>query len=210
MPKRQNPPHEHLERARTIEATVISLLRGGLWACFVSGLLISIVLVLLIRFGNTSLKSAELPFLLLPSLFLSIASGVFLLMLEPFDYYIANFWLSKNLEDLRSAYELPPVILHFSPRLNQGDLIDVEIAFFYPPGWQTEHNESRINASVGAALSKDFSRRMIVPTFDEVQGIVDPVFDLLAEERRMPVYFTEIRNCFRAPNITKERAKLVV
>lgn len=95
-------------------------------------------------------------------------------------------------DDLRKPYQLPPLHMIFKPRLKQGDVIQVEIAFFLPPGWQTEHIKSRLISQVGAALSKDFSQREGLPTFDELLAVVEPPVDLLIAEKDIPVLYAEV------------------
>jgi hypothetical protein len=105
---------------------------------------------------------------------------------------MANKW--------REAWPLPPVDLIFEPRLKTTDVVNVDVSFLYPTSWQTELIKNRITASVDAALAKDFSIREGLPTFDEIQHVIDAAIDTLAEELDIPIFFAHVRSRYNARN----------
>ncbi|HTV04632.1 MAG TPA: hypothetical protein VME86_04635 [Acidobacteriaceae bacterium] len=195
--RRQNPPQACIDRARKIEkylspssiATIygIAAIAYAVVVTLIFGLLVAARMV-------TATQTTVMVFALaglIPVVFLILA--VFLRPNDPVSLYI------KSCADTcRRPLPVSPDDCTFKVHLMDGELLCVKLSFFYPSQDRSADLKERIYTVVHGALSQDFSTRVIIPAYQEVEAALNKPLAILAEERGIPVLYSEIREVFNA------------
>ena len=195
--RRQNPPQACIERARNIEKYLspasIAVIYGI--GAVIYAVVITLIFALMVVSGFiVETKTAVMVFALIgviPAVFIFLA--VFLRPNEPVSRLIKSF-----ADSYRRPLPLAPDDCTFKVHLMDGETLCVKLCFLYPAGDRSADMKERLYTVVHGALAQDFSTRVIVPTYKEIESALDQPLALLAEERDIPVFYPEIRDVFCA------------
>jgi hypothetical protein len=195
--RRQNPPQACIERARDIEKylspTSIALIYGV--GAVAYAVVITLVFALMVAAGIVAATEITVMVFALvgviPAVFIFLA--VFLRPNDPVSRFIKSF-----ADSCRRPMPLAPEDCTFKVHLMDGETLCIKLSFFYPAKDRSADMKERLYTVVHGALAQDFSTRVIVPTYKEIEAALDKPLGFLAEERDIPVFYPEIRDVFCA------------
>jgi hypothetical protein len=195
--RRQNPPQASIDRARDIEKylspTSIAIIYGI--GAVIYAVVVTLFYALMVAAGFISATQTSVMVFalvgLIPATFIFLA--VFLRPNDPISRYIKS-----AADSFRRPMPVAPDDCTFKVHLMDGETLCVKMCFFYPAKDHSADLKDRLYTVVHGALSQDFSTRVIVPTYKEIETTLDKPLGLLAEERDIPVFYPEIRDVFCA------------
>jgi hypothetical protein len=195
--KRQNPPQQSIERAREIEKylspTSLAMIYGA--CAVVYGIAIALVFALIVAAGIvTTNQTTVMVFALvgvIPAVFIFLA--VFLRPNDPVSRYIKGF-----ADSCRRPLPVAPEDCTFKVHLMDGETLCIKLSFYYPAQDRSADLKERLYTVVHGSLAQDFSARVIVPTYQEIEATLEMPLSLIAEERHIPVFYPEIRDVYCA------------
>jgi hypothetical protein len=191
--RRQNPPPAHLAKAGEIEkylrpealatsygvaaicylALVSLLFASMVYESFVSPTPTTITLFAVIAFVPSTV--ASLAYFLRPD--------------DPLSLYLTN---KMNL--WKCPISVPADSCTFKAGLRSGEIASITVAFHYPSKDQTKEVKERLCTCVHAALANDFSMRVQVPSYPDIENAVDASLETIAAEYKLPVLYLEVQN----------------
>lgn len=190
--RRMNPPSAHIRKAEELER----YLRPEILACFYGTIAFLWFTATTAAFVGLVLKSilhptAEIIALAallggIPALFAVIVysrrPG------DPLSRYVngvADTW--------RRPLEVPGDECTFRTGLRAGDeVLLVKMAFHYPVRFQTLEIKERLYTFTHAALTSEFSMKYALPSFSDVERVLEPSMEMLAAEFKIPVLYPDI------------------
>ena len=195
--RRQNPPQSSIDRARSIEKylspTSIAVIYGIGAIIYAVG--VTLVFALMVGAGAITVTQTSIMVValigLVPATFIFLA--VFLRPNDPVSQYIKG-----AADSFRKPMPVAPDDCTFKVHLMDGETLCVRMCFFYPANSRSNELKERLYTVVHGALSQDFSTRVVVPTYKEIETTIDKPLGLLAEEREIPVFYSEIRDIFHS------------
>ncbi|HUY80924.1 MAG TPA: hypothetical protein VMU92_04305 [Acidobacteriaceae bacterium] len=128
---------------------------------------------------------------LIPAVFIFMA--VFLRPNDPVSRYIRG-----AADSIRRPMPVTPENCTFKVHMMDGETLCIKMSFFYPAKDRSADLKERLYTVVHGALSQDFSTRVIVPTYKEIETTLDKPLAFLAEERDIPVFYPEIHDVYCA------------
>lgn len=189
--RRQNPPQAYLENAEYLERYLRPSVIYGIYA--IAGILciavVALCFALLIR--NQNLAYTQTTFAALAALVcLPVVAVLLLCFLRPKDPVSA--WLMWGSETWRKPLPLHREECAFKDLLGSGDTLSLKLAVFYPVRDDGEEIQQRLHIYLKAALAKDCSMLLASPGVREIEEIVEPVLEVVASERGIPVLYCEV------------------
>jgi hypothetical protein len=193
--RRQNPPQAYLDKAHDIEKYLSPLTLAVVYG---TGGILYVVFIALI-FGLLVYASVLDPSPAVVTIFSAIAfiPAIFAFLawfLRP------NDPLSPYIKDLAEAWRrplsIPPDQCTFKARLMDGEVLCVELSFYYPSTQQTALVKERLYTYVHSALASHCSMRADVPTHQELENVLDRPLEVLATESGIPILYLEIRDAY--------------
>lgn len=190
--RRQNPPQDHIDKARELEKFLDPITIAAIYAIFgiVFALFVSIVYALLVHsFILEPTRSISIIFVVvggIPLLFAFVA--YFSTPRDPVSSYIkrlANAW--------RRPFDVSPDEFVFQELLMDGEALCFKLAIIYPPNYHTAYVKERLYTYLNGALAKDCSTRVAIPTELEVEETIEPPLEIMASECSIPILYSEIR-----------------
>jgi hypothetical protein len=190
--RQQNPPSTFIEKAEALEKYlrptplgclygVIFVLYAAAMALVFAGLVLGsaldpthLTITIAVIIGCLPAVSALVAYLRRPN--------------DPLSYYItglANAW--------RCPLEAPADQCTFKTGFRGGaeDLL-VKLAFHYPTKQQVPEIKERLYTYVRAALTSEFSMKLALPSYLDIERALDPSLEMLAAEYKIPVLYPEI------------------
>ena len=124
---------------------------------------------------------------LVPTVFVFLA--YFLRPNDPLSTSIAN-----TANSWRRPLNVPADSCVFKAQLRDGEILSVQLSFYFPSNFQTRTIKERLYTYVHAAVANDCCSRVVVPTYQELEGLIDPPIETLAREFDIPVFYLEIED----------------
>ncbi len=193
--RRQNPPQAYLDKAQRIEKYLSPLTTAAIYGT--CGILYAVFIALI--FGILVSTSVLNPTAAVVTIFAAIAIipatlaflAWFLRPNDPLSRYIqqlADVW--------RHPLNVPPDSCTFKVFRNDGEVLCVELLFFYPSTQQTAPVRERLHTYVHGALANNYTLSTGVPTRVEVETLLDRPLEILASESGIPVLYLEVREVY--------------
>ena len=190
--RRQNPPSAHIRKAEDLE----KYLRPGMLACAYGVIALLWVAAIASVFAGLVLMSIMHPTPRTMAI-AAVVCGVPVLFI--FIAYLSDpsdplsRYLSGTAKAWRCPLEVPADECVFKTGLRAGDeMLLVKLAFHYPARFQTLEIKERLYTFTHAALTSEFSMAYSLPSFSDVERVLDPSMEMLAAEYKIPVLYPEI------------------
>jgi hypothetical protein len=193
--RRQNPPQAYLDRAQNIEKYLSPLtlaavygMGGILYAVFIS-LIFGLLVYASVLDPSPGVVTIFSAIAFIPAIFAFLAW--FLRPNDPLSSHIMSL-----AEAWRRPLNLPADECTFKTRFMDGEVLYVELSFYYPSIQQTAPVKERLYTYVHSALASHCAMRAGVPTHQEIENVLDRPLDVMATESGIPVLYLEIREVY--------------
>lgn len=191
--RRQNPPQSYLDKAADIDKYLRPAMLGSMY--LVCGILycafIGVILTILLYTSVVSPSSMTFGIFavigLVPTVFVFLA--YFLRPNDPLSNSIAN-----TANSWRRPLSVPPDSCVFKAQLRSGEILSVQLSFYFPSNFQTRTIKERLYTYVHAALANECCSHAVLPTHQELERLIDPPIETLAREFDIPVFYLEIED----------------
>lgn len=191
--RRQNPPKAFLDKASEIEKYLNPLAVGAAYAlcAAVSFGLLAVLFAALVDGG------VLYPNWMTLTVFVIVAAtpGVLAILAfrrrpsDPFSDYIRSL-----AESWQQPIKLTEDRCTFKVLMTTGEVLCVNLSFYYPAEDQTMDAKVRLNVFVRAALERDCSLRTRVPSEREIEAAIDDALEFVAAEANLPILYSEVRD----------------
>lgn len=193
--RRQNPPQAYLDKASEIEKYSSPLTTAAIYGTV--GILYAVFIALI--FGILLYKSVLNPTAPIVTIFAAIAfiPAIFAFLtwfLRP------NDPLTSHIRELADVWRRPlnvtPEQCTFKVNRTDGEILCVDLSFYYPVSQQTAAVKERLYTYVHSTLTCNCTIRVGVPTPEEIEHLLDRPLEMLAAEAKIPVLYLEVRNVY--------------
>lgn len=193
--RRQNPPQEHIERAKRIEQylrrPVIGSVYAGLGILY--AVLASAIFVGLIR--GSLLKETPVTIAVFAAIVLVPAGAALLeFLMSPNDPI--SRWLIRISDNWRRPLDTTPELYTFRELMMNGEASCIKISFCLPVENNTAEVKERLYNYAHGVLGKECASREEPPTSLEIQNLIEAPMEILASECDIPMLYWEVQEVY--------------
>lgn len=198
--RRHNPPPDYIDRAEELEKLLRPMTIASFYAIFgiMFALLIWLVFAILVHGSYLSpTQPVMTAFIVIGCAPLSFA--LLALVVAPHDP--VSSYISRLAKAWRRSIDVIPEECVFHELMADGEAVCFKICIVYPEKNHTQYVKERLYTYVNAALAKECSTRVTIPTESEVEQIIDPPLEIMATECGIAVMYSEVHEAFKMPGI---------
>jgi hypothetical protein len=195
--RRQNPPQIYLDRALEIEkylrpiAIASVYVIAGICYCMVVSLIFGVLI------NDSMLNPTPATITLFAILGFVPAALLFLApFLRPHDPL--SSYVTELANSCRRPLSVTPDDCTFKVPLVDGETLFINLGFYYPLKDHTSDVREKLYTVVHGALTSAFYARPTAPTPREIDAVLSAPLELLADERHIPVLYSEIRDAYHS------------
>lgn len=187
----QNPPHDHIQKARDIEKYLTPTSIVAIYAVLGISYLGSATLVFLGLFYDAILRSSPSSIIIAGVIaFLPSILAILACFIRPNDPL--SLYLTKQAARWLTPIPVSPDPCTFKALMKNGETATIGLSFYYPQNFQSTEIKERLYSCIYAALGNGFSSRAALPTYEETEELLDFAAESVAAEYNIPVLYMKV------------------